>query len=114
MHEVGLMEAVIALAVDSARREGATTIHRIKLRIGRLAGVEPEALALAFEIVSAGTRAELATLEVEPSEVVCYCSSCATEFAPASGYVFVCPTCDHISGEVRRGREMELASLEVS
>lgn len=114
MHEVGLMQAVVAMASDAARRDGAARIHRLTLRIGRLAGVEPEALALAFEVASAGTAAEGAALEVEPVEVVCRCPSCEADFAPDQGYVFLCPRCGRPSGDVLRGRELELACLEVS
>jgi hydrogenase nickel incorporation protein HypA/HybF len=113
MHEVGLMEQIVTLAVDAAARDGAAKIHRLTLRIGRLAGVEPEALALAFEVVTAGTPAEGAALVVEPVEVVCHCERCDEDFAPA-GFVFLCPGCGVPSADVRQGRELELASLEVS
>jgi hydrogenase nickel incorporation protein HypA/HybF len=113
MHEVGLIEAVVAMAVEAAGREGAAKIHRITLRIGRLAGVEPEALALAFEVVSGGTLAEGATLEVETVEVVCHCAECGRDFTPPD-FAFLCPTCEQPSADVRQGREMELASMEVS
>jgi hydrogenase nickel incorporation protein HypA/HybF len=113
MHEVGLMQQVIALAADAAARDGASKIHRLTLRIGRLAGVEPEALSLAFEVVSAGTLAEGAQLAIETVEVVCHCPDCGADFEPA-GFVFLCPTCEQPCGDVRRGRELELASLEVS
>ena len=114
MHETGMMATVIDLAVDRARLEGAQQIHRLTLRIGRLAGVEPEALSLAFEVLTAGTLAEGAVLEIETVEVVCYCSTCQSEFTPPSGFVYFCPACGVPSGEVRQGRELELTSMEVS
>jgi hydrogenase nickel incorporation protein HypA/HybF len=113
MHEVGLIESVVAMAVEAAGREGAAKIHRVTLRIGRLAGVEPEALALAFEVVSEGTIAEGATLEVETVEVVCHCAGCGLNFTPTD-LVFLCPACEQPCADVRQGREMELAFLEVS
>ena len=113
MHEVGLMQGALELAEEQARLRGATRIHRITLRVGRLAGVEPEALAFAFDVVTAGTLAEGATLAVDPVPVICFCAACGREFAPAD-FVFACPTCGALSGEVRSGRELELLSLEVS
>lgn len=114
MHEAGIMATVIEMAIDSARREGASKIHRLTVRIGRLAGVEPEALSLAFTVLTADTIAEGAVLEIEPVEVVCHCPACQTDFVPSSGYIYFCPQCGRPSGEVRQGRELELASLEVS
>ena len=73
MHEVSLMQSALEIAEEQACSQGATRIHAITLRIGRLAGVVPDALGLAFEVVTAGTRAEGASLEVETVEVVCRC-----------------------------------------
>src|SRR5689334_17089072 len=113
MHEVGLMQSAVEAACDHARRAGASRVHRLTLRVGRLAGVEPEALAFAFDVVSAGTAAEDARLEVEDVAVVCFCPECRVEFEPG-GPIFACPRCGRPSGDVRRGAELELARLEVS
>jgi hydrogenase nickel incorporation protein HypA/HybF len=90
MHEVSLMQSVLEIAEEQARGQGATRIHAITLRIGRLAGVEPEALSLAFEVVTQGTPAEGASLEVETVEVVCRCPACEEEFTPPD-FIFRCP-----------------------
>jgi hydrogenase nickel incorporation protein HypA/HybF len=113
VHEVSLVQGALDLAEDLAEQEGATRIHRIVLRIGKLAGVEPEALAFAFEVVTAGTRAEGATLQVESVPVVCRCPRCDNHFEPTD-IVFVCPNCGELSAEVCQGTELELAGVEVS
>ena len=113
VHEVGLMESMLEIALEHARTRGADRIHAIALRIGRLAGVEPEALGLAFEVVTSGTSAEGARLDIESVPVVCFCYPCEKEFEPDE-FIFACPLCGRFSSEVRRGRELELASLEVS
>jgi hydrogenase nickel incorporation protein HypA/HybF len=113
MHEVGLMQDALDLAVDEARRRGASRIHRLTLRVGRLAGVEPEALAFAFDVVASGTPAAGAEFTIEQVPVTCFCTVCRREFEP-DDFVFRCPVCGGLSREVRRGRELELASLEVS
>jgi hydrogenase nickel incorporation protein HypA/HybF len=113
MHEVGVIQGALDLAIAEAGRQGAHHIHRITLRVGRLAGVEPEALAFAFEVVTAGTMAEGARLEIEAVPVVCHCPDCRDEFRPAD-FVFACPRCGGLSLEVRHGDELELATLEVS
>lgn len=113
MHEVGLMQNALIIALRRAAEEGATRVHRLTLRVGPLSGAVPEALEFAFEVIARGTIAEGARLEVERVPIVCYCPTCALEFQP--GDLFCeCPQCHHPSAEVRRGRELELASLEVS
>ncbi len=113
MHEVGLMESTLAMALTRAAEEGAHRIHRLTMRVGPLSGVVPEALEFAFDVLTRGTIAEGATLEVEQVPIICYCSQCRGDFQPKDLFC-ECPRCRHVSGEVRGGRELELASLEVS
>jgi len=113
MHEVGVMQETLDIALRRAAEDGACRIHRLTMRIGPLSGVVPEALALAFEVVTQGTIAEGATLEVEDVPIICSCAACDLTFH--AGDVFCeCPRCARPSAEVRQGRELELASLEVS
>jgi hydrogenase nickel incorporation protein HypA/HybF len=113
MHELSVMASALEIALDQTRRQGASRIHAITLRIGELSGVVPEALTFAFEAVVAGTPAEGARLVVEAVPVLCHCPRCGEEFHPAD-VIYQCPSCGQISADVRRGRELELASLEVS
>ena len=113
MHEVGLVQSALEIALDHAAQQGAQQIHRLKLRVGALSGVVPEALQFAFEVVVCGTMAEGALLEIEDVPVICFCPTCQKEFS-APGWFFDCPSCGQPSADVRQGAELELASLEVS
>lgn len=113
MHEVGLMENALAIALDYGKRDNARCIHTIRLRVGTLSGVEPEALHFAFDIVTQNTIAAGAQLEIEPCPTQCYCAICQREFEPITlGYE--CPICQTWSTTITQGKELELASLEVS
>jgi hydrogenase nickel incorporation protein HypA/HybF len=113
MHELGLMENALAIALDYATREQASCIHQIALRVGDLSGVEPDALRFAFDVVTQDTIAEQAQLKIESCPTVCYCDRCQSEFLPLDlGYE--CPTCQTWSTSILQGKELELASLEVS
>ncbi len=113
MHEVGIIQGALDLAIQTARNNGATRIHELRLRIGVLSGVVPDALNFAFEVVRQGTMADEARLEVETVPMVCWCPQCQREFAPGD-FPCECPDCHGLSAELRRGRELELASMEVS
>ena len=113
MHEVGIMENTLSIALQQADREKARQIHRLSMRIGPLSGVVPEALEFAFDVLTRGTIAEGATLEVERVPIVCFCGTCRHEFQPGD-FFCECPQCHTPSIEVRRGRELELTSVEVS
>jgi hydrogenase nickel incorporation protein HypA/HybF len=65
MHELALMQSVAELALAEGRQRGAEAITRIHLRVGRLAGVDPQALIFAAEVVLEGSLAAGARLEIE-------------------------------------------------
>jgi len=113
MHEFSLMQSTLDLAIDHASRHGAERIERITMRIGDLSGVVADALQFAFEVLREGTMAADAALEIERVPVRCHCASCDSFFEP-DGFVYTCPTCGAASRDIRTGREMELASIEVT
>ena len=112
MHELALMEALRDLALEQAERHGGGTIRAIHLRVGSLAGVEREALELAFVVVMEGEGAVPVQLRIEAVAARCYCSSCLVDFWAKDGCC-ECPDCGLISRELLSGRELELASLEL-
>lgn len=113
MHELGIMQELLEIAQEQARQHQAHQIHALTVRIGTLAGVEPEALSFAFDVATVGTLAEGATLTIESVTVRCRCDHCAQDFEP-TGFVFACPVCGRISSRILRGRELELVKLEVT
>jgi hydrogenase nickel incorporation protein HypA/HybF len=112
MHELSIMQSALSQALDQARQAGAVRVHEIRLRIGALSGVVPDALQFAFEALADGTPAEGARLTIEHVPARFWCETCKSEFE--ANVMFVdCPNCHTPSGKLRAGRELELASLEV-
>lgn len=113
MHEFSIMQSALETAAQKTRAAGATEIHRLKVRVGQLSGVVPAALRFAFDGLKAGSPAARAQFEIEEVPAVCWCAACALEFAAADSH-YECPRCHQPSGDLRRGLELELASLEIS
>jgi hydrogenase nickel incorporation protein HypA/HybF len=113
MHEVGIIQNTLAMALKQAEREGARHIHALRMRVGVMSGVVRDALDFAFEVAVKGTLAEGARLVVEDVPVGCLCRSCRREFEPLVDS-FECPSCHGTDLDLCHGREIELASLEVS
>lgn len=107
------MQSALGQALEEARRAGADRIEGIRLRIGTLSGVVPEALQFAFEALRDGTAAGEAALTIEEVPARFWCDRCRCEFEPGRTLA-ECPSCKTFSRELRSGREMELASLEIS
>jgi hydrogenase nickel incorporation protein HypA/HybF len=114
MHEVGIMETAIEAVLSEARGHDASRVHTIVLRVGALSGVEPDALRLAFDAAVKGTPAAGAGLEIETVPARGRCPDCDLEFGVESDFIFTCPKCGRISGELVQGRELELTRIEMS
>ena len=55
MHELSIMQSALDQVLEKARQAGASRVHAIRLRIGALSGVVPDALQFAFEALADGT-----------------------------------------------------------
>ena len=113
MHELALLQELCALASHAATEQGASRIHRLELRVGAMAGVNPQALRQAFAVVAATPAWQEAELQLEVVPTRCFCSHCEQPFQP-SDVIHACPLCGALSRQVLEGRELELVALEVS
>jgi hydrogenase nickel incorporation protein HypA/HybF len=112
MHEIGLMQRMVEVALDRAVGAGARQVQRVTVRVGAESGIVPDVILFAFDVATRGTIAEGAELQIEDVPLVCFCPACEWEFAPADA-LHQCPRCHRLGAEVRRGHEFELASLEI-
>ena len=113
MHEVGIIQNTLEAALKTAQASGAQRIHNVRMRVGRMSGVVPEALHFAFEVARQGTLAAQAELIIESVPVTCWCDPCQLEFEDGD-LLYECPRCRQVSTELRRGHELELTSVEIS
>lgn len=113
MHEASIMESALESAVAEARKAGAEVITRLKLRVGVLSGVVPEALEFAFDALKDGTPAAGAALEIELAPAVFRCLDCE-QTAEMVEMAFVCPSCHGALVVDHGGNELELTQLELN
>jgi hydrogenase nickel incorporation protein HypA/HybF len=113
MHEIGLIQRMVEVALDRAAAASARRIERVTVRVGAESGVVPEVIVFAFDVATRGTLAEGADLQIEEIALACFCAACELEFAPADA-LHECPRCHRLGAQVRRGHEFELAALEIT
>lgn len=112
MHELAITESMIKIALTKAEEIGAKRIIKINLKIGRLSGYVPEAVEMNFQLLTAGTRAEGAELNIQWVPIRCSCSLCHSEYLSEVPDL-VCKKCGKAGGKIVGGREMFIDSLEV-
>ena len=112
MHEMTLMESVRTIVGEAQKAHGFRSVRRIVLEIGRLSGVQEEALRFCFDVVMAGGPAQAARLEIEDLPGRAWCPTCQAE-VEVDGLAQPCPTCGGMPGKVIQGFEMRVKGLEV-
>lgn len=112
MHELSLMESVLEIVEDEAAKAGATSVRMVKLVIGELSHVEPEAMAFCFEAVTRGTIADGARLEIERVPGRGWCLACG-ETVEISERFGTCPKCGGHEVQMTGGDDLRVAELEV-
>jgi len=113
MHELSIAVSLIDMAAEEAERLG-VRVEALHLRLGPLSGVVSDALLFSFDLAAAGTSIEGARLEIEDVPVVVFCPACGEERQLPGIQCFQCPVCGTPTPDVIRGRELELATLEVA
>ena len=112
MHEMSLCEGIRRVIDEAAGGEDISQVRRVRLEIGRFAGVEKDALAFAWEVVMRGSKAEGATLEMIdlPGKAICYDCIKTVEIQDR---LDPCPLCGGGKLLPEGGDEMRIKDMEV-
>ncbi len=113
MHELSVAHHLVEIAEETARRAGAVRVTALHLRIGALSCVQREALEFCFDLATQGTMLHGAKLHITEVPVEVYCSACDRILPLPSIQRFRCPRCGVPTGDIRRGRELELDRIEI-
>ena len=112
MHEMSLAESVREIVEETARANGARRVTRVRLEIGALSQVEPEALRFGFDVVMRGSLAEAAVLEIVHTPGSAWCMKCS-EAVAIERRGDPCPRCDSLQLQVTGGDRMRVMDIEI-
>src|SRR6187549_3412201 len=104
MHEFGLCEGVLETV---ERRAAGRPVDAFRVRVGALHRVSAEAFDQAFEMVSAGSVAEGAAVELFVVPVAITCRGCG-QAAETDDPFAACPACGGEDLEMEGGDELIL------
>jgi len=110
MHEASIAQSLIELAL---RHLNGSRAISIKVRVGALSGVMPDALLFAFDAIKIGTPLEDTGLLIERVKPQGFCNICNEGFEFDGPYVFECPRCRGTDFKITKGWELELSEMEV-
>ena len=110
MHEVGLCRAVLNAVEQQAQGR---TVHRVAVRAGVLNRIDEPSMREAFSLVSEGSVAEGADLDLELVPINVDCAGCSGS-STAEEIVVACPHCGSRDVRLRGGDELTLVCLDVA
>jgi hydrogenase nickel incorporation protein HypA/HybF len=109
VHELGFGEAILD-AVE--RRAAGRRVTRVRVRVGALHRVVEPALDQAFSLVSSGTVADGAAVDLVTVPVLVTCRDCGHQ-AEADDALAVCSACGGLDLEFEGGDELILEAIHV-
>jgi len=114
MHEASIAISLIETISDLCQKEGYNSIEMVRLKVGRVSGILPDALLFAFDIAKAGTIANEAELCIEYVALGGVCRDCGSQFETEERYIYSCPTCKSGCIKITKGDELQIIDMEVN
>ncbi len=112
MHEFSVVQSLLDLIEKNARENNAKSVSKVVVKIGKMSGIEPHLLKIAFDTFKEKTICENAELEMIIQDVVAKCQDCNKEFIIENNS-FICPECKGFNLTILDGEDMYLLSLEL-
>jgi hydrogenase nickel incorporation protein HypA/HybF len=109
MHEMALTQSVVDSVCEHA---AGRRVYSVKVEVGALCAVVPDAMAFCFEMAVEGTVADGARLDIDVRPGAAHCRGCDAHFE-LSDPILLCP-CGSADVEVLAGRDLKILSMEVS
>lgn len=111
MHELSIALSILDMVAEQAAERHVRVIG-VRLKVGVLSGVLPDALQSAYDLARETSATPDARLVIEDIPVITHCRTCG-ECRPNSVQDLSCPTCGAPTPRIVHGRELEVVALEV-
>jgi len=112
MHEYSIVQSLIDLAEENARKNNAKKVTKLEIKVGVLSGVEIPLLETAFNTFKEDTICNDAEFKIISQPIVVRCRDCNQE-SELKKNEYTCPNCKSQNLEVLDGEDMYLMSLEL-
>lgn len=113
MHEMSVVSGILESVLPVARDAGASRVCTVHLRIGDMREVVPEAMELAWEVLSEEDPLTLGcTFTVEEVHPRSRCLVCGATFSH-DRFHCRCPECGSAETKLMAGRELDIISIEI-
>jgi hydrogenase nickel incorporation protein HypA/HybF len=114
MHEHGIAQEMVRVALEYAAKNNATRITRLDVEISAAADESEDALRFHLDTLTRGTLAEGATVAIARVPLQAKCLACGNDFVLTSDTLrAICSRCSSVQVRVVDADEFRLASIDV-
>jgi hydrogenase nickel incorporation protein HypA/HybF len=113
MHELSIALELVARLQRLLEEEGARGVHEVRLTVGLLSGVDPDALEGALPLAVADTPLEGARWIVTPVEPEVDCPACGRRSRPEAPFP-ICAHCGSPEAAIVAGRDLLIESVTLT
>jgi hydrogenase nickel incorporation protein HypA/HybF len=110
MHEMSIAVELLRELELLVETNNVKRVVEFTVSAGKLRGVVPEALDIAFASLGEGTCAGGAKLNLEFVPTIAQCRGCNNRFEPGEDY-YLCPKCNKADVEIIEGNDIILKSV---
>lgn len=110
MHELSIANAIVEACAERAK---GSRVVRVRLEIGQLSCVLPDAVRFSFDVCAIDTVVEGAALEIIETPGRAHCRDCGHEGALVR-LVGCCGVCGGINLRVVAGEELKVREMELA
>lgn len=110
MHEYSIVQSLLQRVEEETSRRGASSVQRIRLRLGELSGVETDLLREAYRVFRERSICAGAELDIVSSEASWECRGCGREVGTEGP--LRCASCD-LPAVLVAGDEIVLERIEM-
>ena len=112
MHEMSIAQNLISIIQEEMLKNNAKVLGSVRLNIGQMSAIVPDALSFCFKVATADTALEGARLIIDIIPLKGYCQSCDKTFE-IKDYAFFCPSCNSSEIKTVSGQDLSIVEIEV-
>lgn len=113
MHELSIAENLLMIVQEEIARHSLENVLRVKVKVGKLTAVQPEALSFCFECITEETPLKGVTLDIEVLAIRGYCKECKAHFELENPFI-LCPKCQSWNVRMDGGGELYVDAIETA
>ena len=114
MHELSIALSIVDGVLEELNRQQPGQVEIVHLRLGRMSGVDKDALSFSYGVACEGTALANSRLLIEEVDVAIFCAVCGVERPTRSFPLLTCSECGAAAGHVVRGEELEITAMEMT